>query len=293
MSSSGSKRPRSRPTRIIASRSSPARTANRSVSSPSRPIVLTTSAPSKLSCAIALVSARRRLGPRDPRRHPARVDDVEGEQRREDGQPDQRERPVDREQGDDRGDQHDHRADRERHRRDREPGRLDVGVGVGQQGAGGVAPVPGQRQLQVAAGDPAPVGGLQAELHHAGAQPAAEDGRHLEQRHREDRGGAEPERDRRRAALIEPGHDDPADHLADHDRAADRQQPEQAGADHRDREDARLLPDRPAEHGEPGPQHSRFPCLCHATVPPDRPRRPETGARRAHAPNRALTSSRR
>ena len=52
--------PRMRPTRISASRSSPVRSANRSVSAASRPIVLTTSAPSKLSCAIALTSARSR-----------------------------------------------------------------------------------------------------------------------------------------------------------------------------------------------------------------------------------------
>ena len=53
--------------------------------------------------------------------------------------------------------------------------RLDVGVGVGQQGAGGVPLVPGQRQRQVAAGDRAAVAGLQPELHVAGAEPAAED----------------------------------------------------------------------------------------------------------------------
>jgi len=50
--------PRTRPTLISASRSSPALPANRAVSSPSRPIVLTTSAPSKLSCAMPDTSAR-------------------------------------------------------------------------------------------------------------------------------------------------------------------------------------------------------------------------------------------
>ena len=57
-SSNGSNMPRSRPTRISASRSCSARCWNRAVSSSSRPMVLTTSAPSKLSCPIALTSAR-------------------------------------------------------------------------------------------------------------------------------------------------------------------------------------------------------------------------------------------
>ena len=54
----GSNRPRSRPTRIIASRSSSERCRNRPVSLSSRPRVFTTRAPSKLSCAISLTSAR-------------------------------------------------------------------------------------------------------------------------------------------------------------------------------------------------------------------------------------------
>jgi hypothetical protein len=57
-SSSGSNMPRTRPTRIIASRNSVARAANRSVSCDSRPMVFTTSAPSKLSWAAAESLAR-------------------------------------------------------------------------------------------------------------------------------------------------------------------------------------------------------------------------------------------
>ena len=181
MSSIGSKTPRIRPTRIMASRSSRARTANRSVSSCSRPIVLTTSAPSKLSWAIALVCARSAWARAMPRRHAARVDHVEP--RTAPGRPPARPgrrssrprtaRPTAPSSITD-------RADRERHRRDREPQRLDVGVRVGQQGAGRVAAVPGRRQLQVAPGHPAPVVRLQPELHRAGAEPSAEDGRHLQ-----------------------------------------------------------------------------------------------------------------
>jgi hypothetical protein len=55
---SGSNRPRTRPTATRPSRSSCARDRKRSVSDASRPRVLTTSAASKLSCAISLTSAR-------------------------------------------------------------------------------------------------------------------------------------------------------------------------------------------------------------------------------------------
>ena len=55
----GSKRARIRPARMLTSRSSWALARNRSVSSTSRPSVLTTIAPSKDSCAISLTSARR------------------------------------------------------------------------------------------------------------------------------------------------------------------------------------------------------------------------------------------
>ncbi len=115
-----------------------------------------------------------------PRRHPARVEDVDQEQAGEGGHADQGQHPVGEEERPDGADQHHQRADRERQRRDREPGGLDVGVGVGQQRAGRVPVVPGQRQVEVAAGDQPPVAGLQAELHVAGAEPAAEDADHPE-----------------------------------------------------------------------------------------------------------------
>ena len=54
----GSNAARMRPARMLTSRSSSALAANRRVSSPSRPRVLTTMAPSKDSWAISLTSAR-------------------------------------------------------------------------------------------------------------------------------------------------------------------------------------------------------------------------------------------
>ena len=59
LASAGSKTARIRPARMLTSRSSWALARNRSVSSTSRPSVLTTMAPSKDSCAISLTSARR------------------------------------------------------------------------------------------------------------------------------------------------------------------------------------------------------------------------------------------
>ena len=75
-------------------------------------------------------------------------------------------------------------ADGEGERRDRVPGRLDVAVGVGQQLAGRVVLVPGQRQLEVAPGDAPAVGGLQPVLHDPGAEAAGDDADDLEGRRR-------------------------------------------------------------------------------------------------------------
>jgi hypothetical protein len=94
------------------------------------------------------------LGQRHQRRHPARVEDRQAGDGREDDRADQRQHRVGDEQQAERGDQHEDHADREGERRDRVPGRLDVAVGVGQQLAGRVLGVPGQRQLEVAPGHP-------------------------------------------------------------------------------------------------------------------------------------------
>ncbi len=127
-------------------------------------------------------------------RHPAGVGHVEREQRREHRQADQGERPVGDEQRGHGADQHHQRADREGQRGDRVPGRFHVGVRVGQQGAGGVPLVPGQRQLQIAAGDPAPVVGLEPVLHVARAEPPAEDADHPQHADAEQRRGRQGER---------------------------------------------------------------------------------------------------
>ena len=124
------------------------------------------------------------LGALHARAHHLRVDDVDDEDQREDDQPDEREQRVGEEQRHHGDRDHHQRAAGERQRRDEEPGRLDVGVRVGQQLAGGVALVPGQRQPQVLAGDPAAVVGLQPVAHDPGEQPAAEDADDLEQRDR-------------------------------------------------------------------------------------------------------------
>ena len=174
-SSNGSNAARMRPTWMPSSRSALALRPNRSVSSASRPSVLTTIAPSKDSWAISLSSARSawmrvKIGEENRWKttlaiitsgktsSPTSAITRSVEQHLEDGD-------------------HHHRegADRHRQRRDRREGRLDVGVGVGQQLPGGVPLVPGHRQVEVLAGDLAPVGGLHAVLHHAGAETPGDD----------------------------------------------------------------------------------------------------------------------
>ncbi len=185
----GSNRPRSRPTRIIASRSSSERCRNRPVSLSSRPRVLTTSAPSKLSCAISLTSARscwalviRGAIRREYTKLTVKIagNTTNPTMASTGSVSDQRHR------GDD---QHDQRAAGERQRGHRVPAGLDVGVRVGQQRAGRVLLVPGQREPQVLPGDPAPVRGLQPVLHDPGADPPADDADDLEDRDAEDERG--------------------------------------------------------------------------------------------------------
>ena len=186
------------------------------------------------------------------RGHPGRdapgVQHVDAQQRGEQRDADQREYPVGQEQRAHGRDQHDDRADRERERGDREPGGLHVGVRVGQQGAGGVPVVPGQRQAQVPPGDPPPVPGLQPGLHGPGTQPPAEQSQHLAHAHGQDRGGAEDDRGGTDVVVVERRHDGATDHGTDHERAADGEQAEHDAAAHPDREHQRLVADRPAQH---------------------------------------------
>ena len=256
-SMTGSNRPRTRPTRTRVSRSSCARSRNRAVSSASRPSVLTTSAPSKLSWATPRHLAAQLLRAGHERRHPAAVDDGERRDGREDDGADEREHRVGDEQQPERDDEHEDDAHRERERRDRRPGRLDVGVGVGQQLAGRVLLVPGERQLQVAAGDPAAVRRLQPVLHQAGAEPAGHDADDLEHRGHHDGQEGQAEGGGRGVAPLDRRHDDAVGDGAEHVRLADRRQREQPAAHGGDREDPRLLPDGDPEHAEAAAEHAR------------------------------------
>jgi hypothetical protein len=76
--------------------------------------------------------------------------------------------------------------------------------------------VPGRRQRQVAAGHLLAEPGLQPELHVAGAEPAAEDGRHPQRAERQEDPGNQRELAGVGLAGGERGHHDIADHPADH-----------------------------------------------------------------------------
>ena len=131
----------------------------------------------------------------------------------------------------DRGhDQHDHDADRHRQWRDREPDRLDVGVRVGQQLAGRVPVVPGQREPEVLPGHPAPVLRLEPVDHDPAEQPAQHDADRLQHRDRDDQRSAAPERAGRHLAAGERRLDQVLGDPAEHPRVADRHRPEQHAA---------------------------------------------------------------
>ena len=186
----GSNRPRTRPTAIRPSRSSSAFTPKR------RSRRLAAEGLHDQGGVEALVRdlgdlGAQLLGALHPRAHHLPVDDVDGEDRREDHQAHHREQRIGEDQGDDGDRDHDQRAAGERQRGDEEPARLDVGVRVRQQLTGGVPLVPGQRQPEVLAGDAAAVVGQQPVAHDPGEQAPAEDADDLEDGDDEDRGGRE------------------------------------------------------------------------------------------------------
>ena len=171
-SMAGSKAARSRPARMPSSRSCRALAAKRSVSSPSRPSVLTTIAPSKDSWAISLSSARSawmRVNTGEDTRWKITLATITTGKT---SSPTTRHHEVGEEHLGHRDHHHRERPDGHRQRREGLEGGLDVGVGVGQQLAGGVLLVPGHRQREVLARHLAAVGRLDAVLHHPGARAA-------------------------------------------------------------------------------------------------------------------------
>ena len=178
---------------MLTSRSSWALAAKRSVSSASRPSVLTTSAPSKDSWAISLTSARSAWARVISGDGQPLVDEVGDDTAGKTSSPTSGQHDVGDEHLDDRDHHHRDRADRHRQRRDRPPGRLDVGVGVGEQLAGRVPLVPLHRQREVLPGDRAAVVGLHAVLHDAGAEAAGDDADRAQDRDAEEQREDRPE----------------------------------------------------------------------------------------------------
>ena len=142
-SMAGSKRPRVRPTSMLASRSCLRDLANRSASWSSRPSDLTMSAASKLSCADLGDLGAQLLGDGDPGRHrPLEERRWPGRAAGRRSAPTSGEQRVDEHHLHDAEDEHDDHAEGHRQRREDVPRRLDVGVGVGQQLARRVLVVP-------------------------------------------------------------------------------------------------------------------------------------------------------
>jgi hypothetical protein len=230
-SMTGSNSPRTRPTAVIVSRSSSEAVRKRSVSEALPAERLDDQRAVEGLVRDAADLAALLLGQRHQGRHPARVEDGQPGDRGEDDRADEREHRVGDEEQAERGDEHEDHTDGERERRDRVPGRLDVAVGVGQQLAGRVLRVPGQRQLEVAPGHPAAVGGLQPVLHDPGAEPAGDDPDDLQggdQHHREE---GDRQRGHHDLAVLDAGDDDPLGDGAEDVRLADGGEGEQRAAD--------------------------------------------------------------
>jgi hypothetical protein len=131
-----------------------ARRAERSVSSPSRPRVLTRRAPVEALVRDGADLAAQLLGAGSRRARGPLIDHVEPEDRREDEEAHDREDRVGRDHRAACHDEHREHSDRHGQRCDRIPGGLHVGVGVRQQLARRVAVVPRQREAEVLPGYP-------------------------------------------------------------------------------------------------------------------------------------------
>ena len=126
------------------------------------------------------------LGSRRHRPHASLVQQVGDGDDRHGGEADQGQIWV-REQHHNHGDHH-HQGDAERHRQrvGDEGGRLHVGVDVGEQLAGGMTPVPLDREGEVPVGDLGPISGLQPVQGGIGAEAATGDADAAHCRHSED-----------------------------------------------------------------------------------------------------------
>ena len=168
----------------------------------------------------------------------------------EDQHPDQGQHHVG-EQHLDHGDRHHHHgAERHRQRSNRAPGRLDVGVGVGEQLAGGVALVPLHGQGEVLPGDGPSGVGLHPELHDPGAEAPRHDADRTEDGDAEEQREHGPEQGGVDLAVLEGGDQHVVGGPAEHPGVGDGQQGEQHAADGGEDEDAGFAADGVAEYGE-------------------------------------------
>ena len=197
--------------------------------------------------------AAERLRVGDLRRQPALVEHVDAEQGREHDQAHDREHDVGQQHRDHGGDEHRDHADRHGQRHEHGPGRLDVGVGVGEQLAGGVTVVPCHRERQVATGDASAVLRDEAEVDDAAHEAAGDDAERAEHRDRHEQQHGHDEGALNDLAALERRTDDVVRGPAEHPGVGDRGGAEHDAADDRDREQPPLLGDATTEQAESSP----------------------------------------
>ena len=190
------------------------------------------------------------LGPRHQGRGEPLVGEVGDHDQGEDQHADQGQHHVG-EQHLDHGDRHHHHgAECHRQRSNRAPGRLHVGVGIGEQLAGGMALVPLHGQGEVLAGDGASGVGLHPELHDPGAEAPRHDADRAQDGDSEEQPQDGPEQGGVDLAVLEGGDQHVVGGPAEHPGVGDGQHREQHAADGGQDEDAGFAADGVTEYGE-------------------------------------------
>jgi hypothetical protein len=192
------------------------------------------------------------LDPFGGRLDPGAVVAVEPGQERQHQRPDGGQDQVGEEQrGGGQHDQQDH-GHGERDRVEDLGGRLDVGLGVGEQLPGRLGLVVGQRQHPVAVDHPGPQGLRDPGRGEPGEEAARHDPEGVDDGDPDDGQGTERDRGGADPAAVEGGQQDLVGDPAQHDRAGHRGERVEAGPGHRE-------PERPRVHADVGTEDAKSP----------------------------------